>query len=80
MKPVLMHMIQGAGIDPIHFGLVVTLNLALGQQTPPVASVLITACAVARANIWEVSKINIYFIAVLFDALYLCSQRPNVFG
>ncbi|MDB9862289.1 TRAP transporter large permease subunit [Litorivicinus sp.] len=74
----LMHMIQGAGIDPIHFGLVVTLNLALGQQTPPVTSVLITACAVARANIWEVSKINIYFIAVLFAVLMLCTYVPSV--
>ena len=64
--PIVIPLIQAAGIDPIHFGLVVTLNLALGQQTPPVASVLITSCAVARANIWDVSKINIYFIAVLF--------------
>ena len=58
--PIVIPLIQAAGIDPIHFGLVVTLNLALGQQTPPVASVLITSCAVARANIWDVSKINIY--------------------
>ena len=39
--PIVIPLIQAAGIDPIHFGLVVTLNLALGQQTPPVASVLI---------------------------------------
>ena len=49
--PIVIPLIQAAGIDPIHFGLVVTLNLALGQQTPPVASVLITSCAVARAGV-----------------------------
>ena len=76
--PIVIPLIQAAGIDPIHFGLVVTLNLALGQQTPPVASVLITACAVARANIWDVSKINIYFIAVLFAVLMLCTYVPAV--
>jgi len=76
--PIVIPLIQAAGIDPIHFGLVVTLNLALGQQTPPVASVLITACAVARANIWEVSKINIYFIAVLFAVLMLCTYVPSI--
>jgi tripartite ATP-independent transporter DctM subunit len=76
--PIVIPLIQAAGIDPIHFGLVVTLNLALGQQTPPVASVLITACAVARANIWEVSKVNIYFIAVLFAVLMLCTYVPDV--
>ena len=76
--PIVIPLIQAAGIDPIHFGLVVTLNLALGQQTPPVASVLITSCAVARANIWDVSKINIYFIAVLFAVLMLCTYVPSV--
>lgn len=76
--PIVIPLIQAAGIDPIHFGLVVTLNLALGQQTPPVASVLITSCAVARANIWDVSKINIYFIAVLFAVLMLCTYIPSI--
>jgi TRAP-type C4-dicarboxylate transport system permease large subunit len=38
--PLVVPLIQAAGIDPVHFGLVVTLNLAIGQQTPPAASVL----------------------------------------
>jgi TRAP-type C4-dicarboxylate transport system permease large subunit len=38
--PIVVPLIQAAGIDPVHFGLVVTLNLAVGQQTPPVASAL----------------------------------------
>lgn len=76
--PIVMPLITAAGIDPVHFGLVVTLNLAIGQQTPPVASVLITACAVARANIWEVSKVNIWFIMVLVAVLILCTYVPSV--
>jgi tripartite ATP-independent transporter DctM subunit len=76
--PIVMPLIAAAGIDPVHFGLVVTLNLAIGQQTPPVASVLITACAVARANIWEVSKVNIWFILVLLAVLLLCTYVPSV--
>jgi tripartite ATP-independent transporter DctM subunit len=76
--PIVMPLITAAGIDPVHFGLVVTLNLAIGQQTPPVASVLITACAVARANIWEVSKVNIWFIMVLLAVLMLCTYVPSV--
>ncbi|MEO1285658.1 MAG: TRAP transporter large permease subunit, partial [Pseudomonadota bacterium] len=70
--PIVIPLINAVGINPIHFGLVVTLNLAIGQQTPPVASVLITACAVARANIWDVTKVNIYFIAVLLTVLLMC--------
>lgn len=76
--PIVIPLIVSAGIDPVHFGLIVTLNLAIGQQTPPVASVLITACSVARANIWEVSKVNIYFVAVLFVVLMICTYVPSV--
>ena len=76
--PIVIPLINAAGIDPVHFGLVVTLNLAIGQQTPPVASVLITSCAVARANIWEVSKVNIWFVLVLLAVLLLCTYVPSV--
>ncbi|MEO3429359.1 TRAP transporter large permease [Pelagibius sp. CAU 1746] len=76
--PIVIPLIAAAGIDPVHFGLVVTLNLAIGQQTPPVASVLITACTVARANIWEVSKVNVYFIAVLLTVLMICTYVPAI--
>ena len=76
--PIIIPLIDAVGLDPIHFGLVVTLNLAIGQQTPPVASVLITACAVARANIWDVTKVNIYFIAVLLTVLLMCTYIPSI--
>ncbi|MCB1472629.1 MAG: TRAP transporter large permease [Rhodobiaceae bacterium] len=76
--PIVIPLINAAGIDPVHFGLVVTLNLAIGQQTPPVASVLITACAVARANIWEVTKVNVYFVAVLLAVLLICTYVPQI--
>ena len=76
--PVVMPLINSVGIDPVHFGLVVTLNLAIGQQTPPVASVLITACSIAKANIWEVSKMNIYFICVLAVILLLVTYVPII--
>ena len=76
--PIVVPLIQQVGIDPVHFGLVVTLNLAIGQQTPPVASVLITSCSIARANIWDVSKVNIYFVAVLLTVLLMCTDRPAI--
>lgn len=76
--PIVVPLIEQVGIDPVHFGLVVTLNLAIGQQTPPVASVLITACSIARANIWDVTKINVYFVAVLLAVLIICTYVPAV--
>ena len=76
--PIVMPLVIAAGIDPVHFGIIVTLNLAIGQQTPPVASVLVTACSVAKADIWEVSKVNVVFIAVLFTVLMLVTYVPAV--
>ena len=74
--PIVMPLVQAMGIDPIHFGLIVTLNLGIGQQTPPVASVLVTACSVAKADIWQVTKSNLWFIAVLLAILLLVTYVP----
>ncbi len=76
--PIVMPLVNAVGIDPVHFGLIVTLNLGIGQQTPPVASVLVTACSVAKADIWEVSKVNVYFIGVLFVILMLVTYVPAI--
>ncbi len=76
--PIVMPLVTAAGIDPVHFGLVVTLNLGIGQQTPPVASVLVTACSIAKADVWEVTKVNSYFIAVLLGVLLLVSYVPAI--
>jgi tripartite ATP-independent transporter DctM subunit len=76
--PIVMPLVHQVGIDPVHFGIIVTLNLGIGQQTPPVASVLVTACSVAKADIWEVTKVNVYFIAVLLAVLILVTYVPAI--
>jgi TRAP-type C4-dicarboxylate transport system permease large subunit len=72
-----MPLVAAAGIDPIHFGLIVTVNLGIGQQTPPVASVLMVACSIAKASVWEVTRVNIWFIGVLFAILMLVTYVPE---
>lgn len=74
--PIVLPLIQQVGIDPVHFGLVLTLNLAIGQQTPPVASVLIAACAIAKSDIWQTTKANLGYIAVLLLVLLICTYVP----
>jgi tripartite ATP-independent transporter DctM subunit len=76
--PIVMPLIHQVGVDPIHFGIILTLNLTIGQQTPPVASVLITSCSVAKADIWEVTKTNVWFIGVLLAVLVLVTYVPAV--
>ncbi len=76
--PIVLPIVNAIHLDLIHFGLIVTLNLAIGQQTPPVASVLITACSIAKADVWEVTKVNVPFIAVLAAVLLLVTYVPIV--
>jgi TRAP-type C4-dicarboxylate transport system permease large subunit len=76
--PIVMPIVRAVGIDPVHFGLVVTLNIAIGQQTPPVASVLMTACSIAKADIWAVTRWNLPFIGVLLLVLLLVTYVPAI--
>ncbi|MCO5107683.1 MAG: TRAP transporter large permease [Burkholderiaceae bacterium] len=74
--PVVMPLVKAAGIDPVHFGLIVTINLGIGQQTPPVASVLMVACSIAKESVWAVTKTNVWFVAVLLAVLLMVTYVP----
>ena len=74
--PVVMPLVRAVGIDPVHFGLIVTVNLGIGQQTPPVASVLMVACSIAKATVWEVTRVNLWFIGVLLAVLLMVTYIP----
>jgi C4-dicarboxylate transporter DctM subunit len=74
--PVVMPLVRTVGIDPVHFGLIVTVNLGIGQQTPPVASVLMVASAIAKESIWAVTRVNVWFIAVLLAVLLMVTYIP----
>lgn len=71
-----MLLVKAAGIDPVHFGPSVTIKLGIGQQTPLVASVLMICCATAKADMWAVTKINVYFVAVRLAVLLLVTYVP----
>ncbi len=74
--PIVMPLIQQIGVDPIHFGIIVTINLGVGQQTPPVATVLFTVAAIARIPFWEVFKAGWPFTVVLALVTLLVTYVP----
>jgi C4-dicarboxylate transporter DctM subunit len=74
--PIVMPLIRQIGIDPIHFGVIVTINLGVGQQTPPVATVLFTTSAIARLSFWEVFKTGWPFTLVLALVTLLVTYLP----
>ena len=78
LVPILLPLTTQLGVDPVHFGLMVTVSLAIGQQTPPVASVLITTCSIAKVPMSEVTKVNVYFILAMLVVLLLVTFVPEV--
>ncbi len=74
--PIVMPLVRQLGIDPVHFGIVVTLNIAIGQQTPPVASVLAVACSIAKEDMWAVTRVNLGYIALLIATLIVVTYVP----
>ena len=53
---ILLPLFTQMGIDPVHFGVITCLNLGVGQQTPPVASVLLTICATTSLKVEQIKK------------------------
>ena len=74
--PIVMPLIRQIGVDPIHFGIIVTINLGVGQQTPPVATVLFTTAAIARVSFWDVFKQGWPFTLVLALVTLLVTYVP----
>lgn len=76
--PILMPLVHQLGIDPVHFGLIITVNLGIGQQTPPVASVLLTACSVGDTPLVKVLPYLKYYLLVMLLALAIVTYIPPV--
>jgi C4-dicarboxylate transporter, DctM subunit len=74
--PLTLPVVSAMGYDPIHFGVILALNGAIGQQTPPVASVLLTACSISKCSIGEVMRYNWWFILAMFITLQLVTYVP----
>ena len=74
--PIVMPLVRQIGVDPIHFGIIVTLNLGVGQQTPPVATVLFTTAAIAKVSFWEVFRVGWPFTLVLALVTLLVTYVP----
>jgi tripartite ATP-independent transporter DctM subunit len=78
LAPILAPVAAGFGIDPVHFGMVMVVNLALGMITPPFGVNLFAACAVARISLDRMTKSLIPFICVVLACLMLITYVPAI--
>ena len=74
--PILMPMVTSLGVDPVHFGLIMTVNLMIGTLTPPVAVVMYVVNSIADISVAEFAKEFIPFFIVLLTFLLLITYFP----
>ncbi len=76
LTPILLPVVTKLGIDPVHFGMIMMVNLGVGLITPPVGTVLFTGAAVAKLSIGKVSKALSPFFVALFVVLMMVTYVP----
>jgi tripartite ATP-independent transporter DctM subunit len=76
--PILLPVMVKFGVDPVHFGMIMLLNLGIGLCHPPVGSILFVGCAVGRVTIEEVVREIWPFYAVMFFVLMLVTYIPTI--
>lgn len=78
LAPILIPVAVLFGVDPIHFGMLMVVNLALGMITPPFGVNLFAACTVAKISLDRIVKDLIPFIGVILFCLLLITYIPEI--
>lgn len=78
LTPILLPVVTGLGIDPVHFGMIMMVNLGIGLITPPVGTVLFVGSAVAKLPIGVVTKAAMPFFFALFIVLLFVTYVPGL--
>ena len=78
LTPILLPVIIGIGVDPVHFGMIMLVNLGIGLITPPVGAVLFVGAAVGKVTIENTVKALLPFYLALFMVLMLVTYVPAI--
>src|SRR6202521_5817136 len=76
--PILLPVMVNFGVDPVHFGMIMMLNLGIGLCHPPVGAILFVGCAVGKVTIEQVMRRIWPFYGVMFFVLMLVTYIPSV--
>jgi len=78
LTPILLPVIAGIGVDPVHFGMIMLVNLGIGLITPPVGAVLFVGAAVGKVTIEATVKALLPFYVALFLVLMAVTYIPAI--
>jgi tripartite ATP-independent transporter DctM subunit len=78
LTPILLPVVKAVGVDPVHFGMIMIVNLGIGLLTPPVGSVLFVGSAVGKLPIEQVVRALLPFFALLIVVLGIVTYVPGL--
>ena len=76
--PIFLPVVTTLGMDPVHFGIVIVLNLCIGICTPPVGTLLFVGSGVAKVSVTQVIKPLLPFLVIMVIVLMLISYIPEI--
>lgn len=78
LAPILAPVAMLFGVDPVHFGLIMVVNLAMGMITPPFGVNLFAACAVAKISLDEIIPKLLPFVLVVMSCVMIITYFPSI--
>jgi TRAP-type C4-dicarboxylate transport system permease large subunit len=78
LTPILLPVVKAVGVDPVHFGMIMIVNLGIGLLTPPVGSVLFVGSAVGKLPIEQVVRALMPFFLLLLVVLGIVTFVPSL--
>ncbi|GAA3611753.1 TRAP transporter large permease [Flavivirga amylovorans] len=76
--PIFLPVVVALGMHPVHFGIVLVLNLCIGLCTPPVGTILFVGSGIAKVSVTQVIKPLLPFLAIMITVLMLISYIPEI--
>lgn len=78
LTPILLPVVTKVGVDPVHFGIIMVVNLAIGFVTPPVGVNLFVACGVAKLKIERLARVAVPFLISMIFVLLITTYIPSL--
>ena len=78
LAPILAPVAVHFGIDPVHFGIIMVVNLALGMITPPFGVNLVAACTMAKISLDRIATQLVPFVLVVLTCLMIITYLPGI--
>jgi tripartite ATP-independent transporter DctM subunit len=76
--PIFLPIVEGLGLHPLHFGIIIIMNLCIGLCTPPVGTCLFLGCGISNTTVTKVMKHILPFFVAMIITLLICTFVPSI--